>query len=1125
MKNKNKILSFLYKYRKIKSINLFVEHCLLLLIALLSLFTLFIILEKFVFFESYTRIRIDILLISLFVSILSLFIVKLFFQLRGKLEKFENEDIAKEIGNNDDEISDKLINAYQLHQTNTKSNLSRELINRAIEKIETKVSDIKPINYKTPFKGKIFTVSALVIITFIGILLNNGFSNASIRLLNPSKEYEIPKPFKIINSYQIHEVLEGDSLDLIFEIHDKNPPDSIDIIILDKSDKNLISTAYLNGKYVYKMKYILNDFTYWAEYRSKSILNPWDKIESLNHDISIIKRPRINSIDFTVIPPDYSKLEKTYFSANNTDISMLEGSTLHIKATANKKINAAWLEINDEIIPLNTEKEYIDDNTTVSNSCDIVLMCEDLDGIININPPLNRINVINDTKPQIFIANPQSEFTIDDNRIIELDMQIIDDYGFSDAWIEYKIIKPSYLSQDSLIYKYKINSLEITQKAQRIISIWDISNHFLAPDDKIEFYVFVSDNNNITGPSITRVGPFIGAVPSLDDLFKNISNLEDEVIDQVEEITLSVDEVYNLVDELEKELLKSEDVTWEQEQKITESSDKIDEILNDIKSINEMLEEIQEEAVNNDLINKDLINKFNEFQELLDSIMTPEMLESLNKLNEMMNKMSTDQMLSEVQNLKQDISMLEEQLDRFIELFQLAMAEQSLDEFIKMIEEMISHQADISNDLINNDVNFGNLLKRETNQINAYEDLEKSIISNIENIEKISSKAAQSLKDVINGEISKKTSDDMDRAKQAIQENIIEKSFSKSEDVIEDLNTLLGEINNIKNSFNSKMVDEMTVEFINLIRSIEIISFDQELITRKLNEFPKYSPEIQNVAFNQHLIKNKIIKFLEQLIQVSNKTLHIPPGINGAIGSAQLSIQKSIYLMEQKDIKKELKDEQLKALNAINETAYILLSSLNKMQSSMSASGMESYLEELSKIAEGQQQINQGSQQCNNPGFMPGGKGKSIQGELMKRLQKEQEALKKQLEDMLGDMPGEQGSSGLSKAAEDMEEIINDFKRKKITRETIDRQEKILSRMLDSQKSLKQKDYNEKRKSKTAESIIYDGPLSLPSDKGERQTLLTTALQEALEQEYSTDYQIILKKYFKYLEEQELNEK
>ena len=42
MKNKNKILSFLYNYRKIKSINLFVENSLFLLINIIILFIVFI---------------------------------------------------------------------------------------------------------------------------------------------------------------------------------------------------------------------------------------------------------------------------------------------------------------------------------------------------------------------------------------------------------------------------------------------------------------------------------------------------------------------------------------------------------------------------------------------------------------------------------------------------------------------------------------------------------------------------------------------------------------------------------------------------------------------------------------------------------------------------------------------------------------------------------------------------------------------------------------------------------------------------------------------------------------------------------------------------------------------------
>ena len=45
-----------------------------------------------------------------------------------------------------------------------------------------------------------------------------------------------------------------------------------------------------------------------------------------------------------------------------------------------------------------------------------------------------------------------------------------------------------------------------------------------------------------------------------------------------------------------------------------------------------------------------------------------------------------------------------------------------------------------------------------------------------------------------------------------------------------------------------------------------------------------------------------------------------------------------------------------------------------------------------------------------------------------------------------------------------MEEIIDDFKNQDVQRKTIERQQQILSRMIDSQKSIRQKDFSEKRK-------------------------------------------------------------
>ena len=112
----------------------------------------------------------------------------------------------------------------------------------------------------------------------------------------------------------------------------------------------------------------------------------------------------------------------------------------------------------------------------------------------------------------------------------------------------------------------------------------------------------------------------------------------------------------------------------------------------------------------------------------------------------------------------------------------------------------------------------------------------------------------------------------------------------------------------------------------------------------------------------------------------------------------------------------------------------------------------------------------------------------------------------------------EEGSGGLSKASEEMNDVIRDFIDRRINEKTIDKQEKILSRMLDSHRALTERDYSNKRKSKGGEEKDYTGPLSLPDDRGERKTLLTKALQEAMDDGYSEEYQTLLKIYFKSLE-------
>ena len=176
-------------------------------------------------------------------------------------------------------------------------------------------------------------------------------------------------------------------------------------------------------------------------------------------------------------------------------------------------------------------------------------------------------------------------------------------------------------------------------------------------------------------------------------------------------------------------------------------------------------------------------------------------------------------------------------------------------------------------------------------------------------------------------------------------------------------------------------------------------------------------------------------------------------------------MDKSIGHLEQKKASKALK-EQLIVIEGLNETAYLLLNSMEEMLSSGSASGFENFMQQLEQLTNEQQGINEGTMQLPQLG-MDG------QQSMMQQLMAQQQALKEGLEELLNNMPSSGNAGGLGKANQEMEEVINDFKRNKVDRITKDKQRKILSRMLDSQKSLSKKDFSNNRKSEGYSENIF----------------------------------------------------
>jgi len=109
----------------------------------------------------------------------------------------------------------------------------------------------------------------------------------------------------------------------------------------------------------------------------------------------------------------------------------------------------------------------------------------------------------------------------------------------------------------------------------------------------------------------------------------------------------------------------------------------------------------------------------------------------------------------------------------------------------------------------------------------------------------------------------------------------------------------------------------------------------------------------------------------------------------------------------------------------------------------------------------------------------------------------------------LGDLAGE------------MEQAAEDLRRGDLGPRLQDRQQRILQRLLDAQRSLRQDKASEQRISRTAQAYTPRDPGALPQDRGERRILLQQALIEALKADYPPEYRSWLRHYYEELLTQE----
>jgi hypothetical protein len=286
-------------------------------------------------------------------------------------------------------------------------------------------------------------------------------------------------------------------------------------------------------------------------------------------------------------------------------------------------------------------------------------------------------------------------------------------------------------------------------------------------------------------------------------------------------------------------------------------------------------------------------------------------------------------------------------------------------------------------------------------------------------------------------------------------------------------------LKNNKNKQNKANIEDIKQILDNLI----IVSFDQEKILNKFNSIDFNNPLINDLKIKQKNLQGHVVFVKDSLYALAKRTPEISSVINKEMLGLESSVISAFDNLELGNIGGSRMYQQY-GITAANNLALFLSEALENIKeqekNSMPGdgdddkSGRKSSKPGMKSLKDSQSSIKEQLQQ------MIDQMKKGDMGKMSKSIGQtlaQQEIMQQLIRDMVNTgSVGSKASDQLKAIDQLLEQSRKDLINKNVTNELINRQNLILSKLLDAEKSEIERDFEDKRESKTAIDIKKGNP-------------------------------------------------
>jgi len=976
-----------------------------------------------------------------------------------------HDEAAEIIGQHFGEVRDKLLNTLQLKKQAEENEQHRQLIEASInQKINTlnPVSFPSAINLKHNNRYLKWVALPVIVILIIAFTAPAILTESTRRLIHHNEHFVPAAPFKFIVLNSNLSALQGSDFKVELKLEGNKFPANIYIetgnnkFKLDKENLSRFHYLFTNLQQNTGFRFTANGYS------------------SPLYQIKVNLKPSLLHFDVELTYPAY--LHKQEEKLNNAgDLTVPAGTTIKwLLQTQNA--DKLQFTLNKHIQQLSASSSGVFTHTerVLSNSQYSILP---FNGSTIAGDAANyHINIIADEMPAINVQEKQDSVS---SKALYFTGDVKDDHGFSSLIFHYNTGKPGKEGK-ALSRAIKID-LKNTQAS--FFYYWDLKELNIKPGDQVNYYFEVADNDAVSGPKRVRSAERTLQTPTEKELSQQLNANTQAVKQKMLSAIKLAAQIERDAQKLNQLLLNKNNLSFEEKKQVEDLLRKKAELNELVKEVQDQNKKDQFERRENEPQSPELQEKQKEIENLFNQVLDEKTQEMLKKLQEMLQKEQKDGTRNELSKMQNDNKSLKKELDRMLELYKQLDFEQKLNQNINQLNKLAQQQQKLAEQTQQPGADKQQLQKEQQQLQQDFQDVKKGM----QELDKANQQLEQKNNFSKQEKEAQSVENQMEKSSEQLQKNDRSKAAQSQSEAAKAMQQMAQKMQQDEqegeqeeNMLNAQQLRE-------LLKVLVTSSFEQEKVMQTFRGMSANDPAYVATAQRQKDIKDNLKTAEDTLYALSRRIPQIQATVNQEVTSINDQIDKALDNLGDRRTAEANRNQQY-AMTSMNNLALMLNEALDHLQDAMnkgSGKGGKKKSQSLSQLNQMQQQLNKNMQKMRDQMQQQGNQGQSAKkpggeqngqggglSEQMARMARQQQSIRQQLQQLSRqqnkDGTGKLGN--LDKISKEMEQTETDLVNKKITEESLKRQQQIQTRLLEAEKAEQEREQDKQRESRAGKN-------------------------------------------------------